>query len=304
MRHTYECPLRWADMDLLGHVNNVTFVDYLQEARIDMLAIHASFRGGEQLAEGVVVVNHQVEFVAPLVYRRRPPVYVDVWVTEVRAASFTLAYEVYGDDPRTGLRVVHLRARSVLAPYVFATERPRRVSTAEREVLDRFLEPTPPLRPLELQRTDPNGAHGYPLKVRFSDVDAYRHVNNVQYVEFFQEARIQFLMDLHEKGQKWREHVVARTDVRYRRPVLFRSEPYDVRSWVSRVGTRSFVVSSEIRDDLAGGEVLARGDVVMVTFDAQTQASAEMAESQRARLLAAMEDSRPLLVDGDLSDAH
>ena len=29
VRHTYECPVRWADMDMLGHVNNVTYVDYL-----------------------------------------------------------------------------------------------------------------------------------------------------------------------------------------------------------------------------------------------------------------------------------
>ena len=37
MRHVYECPLRWADLDLLGHVNNVIYVDYLQEARVDMM---------------------------------------------------------------------------------------------------------------------------------------------------------------------------------------------------------------------------------------------------------------------------
>ncbi len=37
MRHVYECPMRWADLDLLGHVNNVAHVDVLQEARIDML---------------------------------------------------------------------------------------------------------------------------------------------------------------------------------------------------------------------------------------------------------------------------
>ena len=276
-------------MDLLGHVNNVTFVDYLQEARIDMLSIHAAFRGGEELADGVVVVGHEVEFVAPLVYRRRPPVYVDVWVTQIRAASLTLAYEVYGDDPKSGERVVHARARSVLAPYVFATERPRRITPEERAFLERFHEPVDPPRALELQRADSEGAHTFPLKVRFSDVDAYRHVNNVKYFEYFQEARIHYLMDLHEKGQRWREHVVARTDVRYRRPVLFRLEPYDVRSWVSRVGTRSFVVSAEIRDPLAASpddELLARGDVVMVTFDAESQGSADMAESQRARLLA------------------
>ena len=46
MRHVYECPMRWADLDLLGHVNNVTYVDYLQEARVDMLRAHAPDTGG------------------------------------------------------------------------------------------------------------------------------------------------------------------------------------------------------------------------------------------------------------------
>ena len=41
VRHVYECPMRWADLDMLGHVNNVVYVDYLQEARVDMLRSHA-----------------------------------------------------------------------------------------------------------------------------------------------------------------------------------------------------------------------------------------------------------------------
>ena len=44
MRHVFQCPMRWADMDLQGHVNNVIYVDYLQEARVDMLRAHADAR--------------------------------------------------------------------------------------------------------------------------------------------------------------------------------------------------------------------------------------------------------------------
>ena len=29
--------MRWADLDQLGHVNNVVYVDFLQEARVDIL---------------------------------------------------------------------------------------------------------------------------------------------------------------------------------------------------------------------------------------------------------------------------
>lgn len=139
MRHVYYCPLRWADMDSLGHVNNVTYVDYLQEARVDMLSVHAPSSGGEELAEGVVVVRHEVEFVAPLVFRPEP-VRIESWVTRIRAASFTMRYEILDELPDGGRRV-YTRAATVLTPYLFTAERPRRIRDEEREVLEKFLEP-------------------------------------------------------------------------------------------------------------------------------------------------------------------
>lgn len=138
-RHIYLCPLRWADMDSLGHVNNVTYVDYLQESRVDMLRLNAPEPGGEELAEGVVVVRHEVEFVAPLVFRFEP-VRIESWVTRIRAASFTMAYEILDELP-DGERRVYTRARTLLTPYVFTDERPRRIHPEERAVLEGFLEP-------------------------------------------------------------------------------------------------------------------------------------------------------------------
>ena len=142
-RHIYFCPLRWADMDSLGHVNNVTYVDYLQESRVDMLRVHAPATGGEQLAEGTVVVRHEVEFVAPLVFRPEP-VRIESWVTRIRPASFPMAYEILDEQP-DGARRGYARARTVLTPYVFSEERPRRIRHEERAVLERFLEADAPL---------------------------------------------------------------------------------------------------------------------------------------------------------------
>ena len=133
MRHLYHCPLRWADLDLLGHVNNVTYVDYLQEARVDMFRTHAPDSRADDLAEGVVVVRHEVTYVSSLTFGFEP-VAIECWVTEVRAASFTMAYEIFAEDD-AGERTVYLRARTVLTPYVFATERPRRLHPEEKESL-------------------------------------------------------------------------------------------------------------------------------------------------------------------------
>lgn len=284
MRHTYRCPIRWADLDLLGHVNNVRYVDYLQEARISLLdemdpAAAGQPIGSSLLADGVVVVRHEVSYLASLTYRSEP-VLIDIWVTEVRAATFTMAYEIYDPAPDGG-RIVYLRALTVLTPYDFATELPRRITAEERETLGKFVDE--PLERTERipMRPDDAGAH-YPLLVRWSDVDAYRHVNNVMYFEYFQEARISYLRALAGIDEPWAPWVVAACDVDYRRPIMFRIEPYDVVTWVHHVGSSSIVLVSEIRD---GDDLLARARVVMVNVDGNGR-STPMTESRRRRLLA------------------
>ena len=105
--HTYECPMRWADMDLLGHVNNVKYLEYVAEAREALFP--------ELSAGPAPVTSHRVQFVSPLVFRRRP-VLVDSWVTEVTGTTLALAHEVY-DAPASpeAERTVYLRASSRLA---------------------------------------------------------------------------------------------------------------------------------------------------------------------------------------------
>jgi len=279
VRHVYECPMRWADLDMLGHVNNVVYVDYLQEARVDMLRTHARREGGE-LTEGVVVVRHEVTYLAPLTFRFRP-VKIECWVTEIRSATFTMAYEVFHDDGEDG-RVVYLRAATVLSPYVFRGEHPRRLSDGEKATLAEFYE-TPKEKPRPDRFTVARDETGhYPIHVRFSDVDVYGHVNNVKYFEYLQESRIRWFATLARDLDLPRMHfVVAQTDVDYRMPILFRPEPYDCWTQLGGFGRRSMTVESEIRD---GDSVLARARVTTVFYDLEAQRSVEPPESLRERL--------------------
>jgi acyl-CoA thioester hydrolase len=275
--------MRWADMDLLGHVNNVVYVDYLQEARVDMLSTHAPDRRADDLAEGVVVVRHEVSYLAPLTFRFRP-VSIECWVTEVRAASFTMAYEIFDED-ESGLRTTYVRACTVLTPYVFDTERPRRLSTEEKDVLARFTEDgwqgSPRITPVAPWRP----GH-FPLHVRFSDVDVYGHVNNVKYFEYFQEARILLQARLWRDLADWDPSVVvAQLDADYKIPILFRPETYDLWSSVTRVGERSMTIESEICD---GDTVLSRARSVIVFFDPASGRSTAPPTAYRERLLAVL----------------
>ncbi|MFC4561276.1 acyl-CoA thioesterase [Nocardiopsis mangrovi] len=132
-RHVHLAHVRFADLDPLNHVNNVRMLTYLEDARIAFLKWDAPEDGGHSIG-GLVVARHEVDYLQPLVLRREP-VRVETWVTEVRNASFRLAYEI-ADDSR-----VYVRASSVLVGYDLPTQGVRRLDGAERAYLLGYLDP-------------------------------------------------------------------------------------------------------------------------------------------------------------------
>lgn len=64
---TIQVPVRWGDMDALGHVNNTCYFRYMEEARIawmdDVLARAGPFPG-----EGHNIVNASCTFHLPIVH--------------------------------------------------------------------------------------------------------------------------------------------------------------------------------------------------------------------------------------------
>lgn len=113
-------------MDAYGHVNNAVFIRYLEEARINFL-----FRPDKEFKQGSVVARHEIDYKRQLVHRHHP-VDIELWVTEIKAASFTIAYEVKDDD------LVYVRASTVVVPFDFETQRPRRITAEEREFLQQY----------------------------------------------------------------------------------------------------------------------------------------------------------------------
>ncbi|EST21582.1 hypothetical protein N566_27375 [Streptomycetaceae bacterium MP113-05] len=135
MRHTFECTLRWSDMDAFGHVNNVVFLRYLEEARIDFMFRLARRADSGAFTGGSVVARHEVDYLRPLVHRHEP-VTVETWVTKAGAASTTLTYEI--KDAGT----VYVRAKTVVVPYDLVKERPRRLTPEERSFLEEYFDDT------------------------------------------------------------------------------------------------------------------------------------------------------------------
>ncbi|MGW7361760.1 acyl-CoA thioesterase [Streptomyces sp. NPDC054802] len=98
-----------------------------------MLGIHAAKAGVDTFTTGCVSARHEIDYKAPLEWRP-DVVTIEVWITEVRAVSFNVAYEVKDDQ------ALYARAASKMVPYNLESKRPRRLTDAERMYLTRFLE--------------------------------------------------------------------------------------------------------------------------------------------------------------------
>ena len=65
--HTSRQPIRWADMDMLGHVNNTVYFRFFEQARIEWTyGLYAD--GAAYAGTGPVIVNASCTFQVPLVY--------------------------------------------------------------------------------------------------------------------------------------------------------------------------------------------------------------------------------------------
>lgn len=254
----YDIPTRWGDMDAQAHINNATFVEYLQDARTQLLldGPNAHMLGG-----GVVVVGHRVEYLRPVVHGEA--VTAKVCVDQLGAARFSLAYDLLAGDE------VAVRARTVLCPFDLEGQRVRRLTPDERAHFASLQEAVEPMRDLPKVAAGDHAAYVHPLTVRWGDLDAYGHVNNVHAYDYVQEARVAMMnaadpeggvRDAESSDHLW---LVVRQDVDYLAQMHFRREPYAARTVVAKAGTTSLTLACDIRDD-ATGEVFHRARTVMV----------------------------------------
>ncbi|GAA4631976.1 thioesterase family protein [Actinoallomurus vinaceus] len=129
-KHVHEFHVRFSDIDSLGHVNNCRYLTYLEDARVAMFFTDPQ-REGRRPLRGIVVARHEIDYRRPLLLRP-DPVRVETRVTEIRAASFGLAYEVRDDEH------VYARATSVIVGYDLEKGRTRRFDERERAFLQAY----------------------------------------------------------------------------------------------------------------------------------------------------------------------
>lgn len=142
-------PLRWGDLDALGHVNNTSMLKLLEEARL-----RAFWRGDDAAdapptavfdmdvlesggARATLIARQEIEYYRPVPYTQRP-LDVQMWIGRMGGSSADICFEVFSPVD-AGEQVLYARATAVVVLVDTSTGTPMRWSAVEREAWTPYL---------------------------------------------------------------------------------------------------------------------------------------------------------------------
>ena len=111
--------VRFADLDLMGHVNNSVYLSYFEMARVHFFAKILG-PGWDWNTQGIILVRNEIDYLKPIFLHDKPLVYISV--DEIGNKSFILSYKIKVEEKlvTTGKSVMvaydSVISKSVLIP--------------------------------------------------------------------------------------------------------------------------------------------------------------------------------------------
>ena len=137
-----------------------------------------------------------------------------------------------------------------------------------------------------------------PIKLRWSDLDAYGHVSNAEMLRLLEEARIEafWITDDAEEAVGGSTAVldgrpgadtltlIARQEIEYLAPIPYLRQPLDVQLWLGRLGGASLEVCYEVRapEGTEPDTLFSRAATTIVLVYAASQRPRRINERERA----------------------
>lgn len=105
------------------------------------------------------------------------------------------------------------------------------------------------------------------IPLRWKDIDQFGHVNNSNYLTFFEVARFYYCKSVNNWDWDLNQFIIAQAEVEYLRPLFF---PNDIKVYlkVADIGTKSFAfyyAITFIKNDIE--KIAATGKTVQVMYD-------------------------------------
>lgn len=138
-----------------------------------------------------------------------------------------------------------------------------------------------------------------PVGLRWSDLDAYGHVNNVNLLRLLEEARIAtFWLPEHgsdstptgalalvkaQPGEETRT-VIAHHEVEYLAQIPYQRDPLDIEMWLGKIGGASFEIYYEIwsNENHNPRTLYGRASTTLVFLDAESNRPRRIRDEERA----------------------
>ncbi|WP_328677786.1 acyl-CoA thioesterase [Streptomyces sp. NBC_00322] len=134
----------------------------------------------------------------------------------------------------------------------------------------------------------------YRCPLRWSDMDAFGHVNNTVFLRYLEEARIDFMFRL-APGDGSPSFsggsVVARHEIDYKRPLVHRHEPVIIELWVTKISAASLTIAYEVKDAEGPSDVYVRASTIVVPYDLAAERPRRISAEEKSFLLKYMDDA-------------
>jgi len=127
--------------------------------------------------------------------------------------------------------------------------------------------------------------HKINLNIRYMDIDSMHHVNNARYLNFLEEARIDYSQNVMGGLENINQLsiVVARIEIDYMKPIFF-GEKVIVHNRIVKVGQKSIHFESIIEVIGEQHKVAARAIQILVAIDPATGKSTKITDKVRKKI--------------------
>ncbi len=267
LTHSRTFRVRYYECDAYGHVNNATYLRYMQETAFDAstAAGYSPARYAELDRQWLVRAT-DIEYLQPLRYG--DSVEVKTWVVDFERVTSRRVYEFYRQD--------ELVAKAH-TDWVYLQRSTGRPATIPPELIAAFFPEglpgsTPPRAKFPPAPPPPPGVFTMQRRVTWQDIGPAGHVNNAVYLAYVEDCGFQVAAahgwPLTRMVNEGFGIIVRRQQIQYRQPALLDDE-LELATWVSNFKRTSGIRHYVIRR-LSDGELAARVQTVYVWVDLKT----------------------------------
>jgi acyl-CoA thioester hydrolase len=124
-------PLRWNDFDVLGHVNNVRYFEFMQDTRVALVE-RMNLSKADISEIGHVVAHQEIDYLKAIPMNATS-VSVEIQVEKVGGASYNLTYEISDGEGH-----LYAKASTVMVTFDVKSDSVVRIPDNIRTALESF----------------------------------------------------------------------------------------------------------------------------------------------------------------------